>query len=173
MRMTTFIQYSRLWPCVWAGVSGASISNFRSYHPLIVCLKELRSTPHPCWPILCGKTHPVCLLLFSPLNPFFLKSTCLTMCCLFNASIILSLTQVTCRFFIPSPLFSSFLSSVTCFFFFHGHFHHINSPHHPSVPLFFPDNHRGPTRTRGRRQDSQSNRSSDQRALYIATVTPK
>lgn len=43
----------------------------------------------------------------------------------------------------------------------------------PSLPPSYPDNHGGPTRTRGRRQDSQSNRSSDQRALYIATVTPQ
>ena len=43
----------------------------------------------------------------------------------------------------------------------------------PFLPTSYPDNHGGPTRTRGRRQDSQSNRSSDQRALYIATVTPQ
>lgn len=36
---------STIWACVWARVSGASISNFRSYLPLTVCLKEVFSSP--------------------------------------------------------------------------------------------------------------------------------
>lgn len=130
-----FMQYSKVWESVWAGVSGASTSNFRSYHPLIVCLKEVfsslvfSSSPYSSWLIL----------------PSFH-----------------SFTYCYCH----PPFSSSYLLSCPC--------SPLSvTPASPTLPSSYPDNHRGPTRTRGRRQDSQSNRSSDQWALYIATVTPK
>lgn len=136
-----FMQYSRVWACVWAGVSGASISNFRSYHPLIVCLKEVFSSlvfpsPHSCWPVLPfynSSTYftPPVLLFFSSLL-FFLSLSLhvMSFSCIFSLPPFYSNPIL---FFIPSPLFFPlFLSSVTCFSWSFSL--HQYSPH-PSILL--------------------------------------
>lgn len=151
---------------VWAGVSGASISNFRSYQALIAL------SLHSCWPNLPfsnSSTHLYFTFFYFVFSFVPNLSPCLVAfmhpfppCISLKSHSIFVLSVIL--FF---PVFPLFLSSLLLF---DGHFHYINTP---SFPPSYPDNHKGPTRTRGRRQDSQSNRSSDQWALYIATVTPK
>lgn len=181
--MCTIVRSTVDYGRVWAGVSGATISNFRSYHPLIVCLKEvfsclvLSSSPYSYWPNFPSSSSSA-LSNCHPPPPFFLVISSLVPVFSSRPSYVLSFFPTSSSsnshsisFASLIPLFPPLvLPALTCFSWSFS-LHQYNAPQPP--PSSYPDNHRGPTGTRGWRQDSQSNRSSDQWALYIATVTPK
>lgn len=150
-----FMQYSRAWASVWAGVSGASTTNFRSYRLLIVWLKEFFSSLVFSSLFLQARPHVFQTVVIIPL---FYSSSLFP-----SGAVLLSSSHLpSCVFLLLHPSVS-----VRCFswsFLLHQYF-----PTNPPIVLATG----GPKRTGGRRPDSRSNRSSDQWTLYIATVTPK